>query len=68
MSNPTDIRPIVDPGHPIFLGGSMTTSDEIRKEDRSAKEGLLGPKTKIRIGAWNVRIMFETTKTSTSPQ
>ena len=64
MRNPIDIRPIVDPSHPNSLGGSMTTSDESRKEVRSAKEGLLGSKNKIRIGAWNVRTMFETTKTA----
>ena len=42
----------------------MTPLDESRKEVRSEKEGLLGPKTKNRIGAWNVRTMFETTKTA----
>lgn len=54
MCNPVDIKPIVDLGHPNYLGGSMTTPDEIRKEVRSVKEGLLGPKTNICIGAWNV--------------
>lgn len=64
MSNTTYIWPIVDPGHPNSSDGNMTTPDEIRREVRSVKEGLLGPKTKIRIGTWNVRTMWETTKTA----
>lgn len=39
--------------------------DESQPETRSVKEGLLGPKTKIRLlGAWNVRTMYETSKTA----
>ena len=64
MNNSIDIRPIVDPGNPNYLSASMTILDESRKEVRSAKEDLLGPKTTIRVGAWNVRTMYETTKTA----
>ena len=45
--------------------GIMTSSDESRlQEVRRAKTSLLGPKTTIRLGAWNVRTMFETSKTA----
>ena len=64
MNKPIDFRPMIDPGYPHPLVGSMTTLDESRKEVRSVKVGLLGPKTTIRIGAWNVRTMYETTKTA----
>ncbi|CAJ1087276.1 craniofacial development protein 2-like [Xyrichtys novacula] len=52
--------PIVDPSQPI---GRVTTTDEsLQQEVRSAKACLLWPKTKIRLGAWNVRTMYETSK------
>ena len=47
-------RDLIYPRHQNSLGGSMTTSDESRKEVRSVKEGLLRPKTKICIGELNV--------------
>lgn len=55
---------MVDPNYPNSLDDSMTTLDESRKKIRSVKEGLLGPKTAICIGAWNIRTMYETTKTA----
>ena len=54
-------NPTVDLNQPV---GSMTTSDQSPWEVRGVKESLLGPKAKIRIGAWNVRTMFETSKTA----
>ena len=43
----------------------MTTPDESPpREVRSAKPDTLGPKTILRVGAWNVRTMFETSKTA----
>ena len=45
----------------------MTASDESPPHEvRSVKEkeSLLGPKAKIRMGAWNVRTMYETSKTA----
>ena len=54
--------PTVDSSQP---DGSMTTSDEsLQQEVRSVKDSLLGPKAKIRIGAWNVRTMYETSKSA----
>ena len=44
--------PTIDPCH---SDGDMTTT--------SASKGLLGPKTTIKVGTWNVRTMFETSKT-----
>ncbi|KAK2163212.1 hypothetical protein NP493_1475g00003 [Ridgeia piscesae] len=39
----------------------MTTSAQsLHQEGRGAKDGLLGPKTKICIGTWNVCTMNET--------
>ena len=40
----------------------MTTADEILPELRSAMHNLLGPKNKIRLGTWNVRTMYATSK------
>lgn len=54
MSKTIVTRPIADPSHPNYLGGSMITPDESRKEVRIVREGLLGPKNEIRLGAWNV--------------
>ncbi|XP_013401097.1 uncharacterized protein LOC106166982 [Lingula anatina] len=43
----------------------MTISDESPPpEVRSAKSDALGPKSILRVGAWNVRTMFETSKTA----
>uniref|UniRef100_A0A3B1KAX6 Endonuclease/exonuclease/phosphatase domain-containing protein n=1 Tax=Astyanax mexicanus TaxID=7994 RepID=A0A3B1KAX6_ASTMX len=43
----------------------MTVLDEsLQQEVRSAMASLLGPKTTIRLGAWNVRTMFDTSKTA----
>ena len=41
----------------------LNSPDEsLRQEVRRGKEILLRPKAKIRLGAWNVRTMFETSK------
>lgn len=51
---------VVDSSQPI---GSMTTSGEsLQEEGRSATVSLLGPKTMVRLGTWNVRTMYETSK------
>ena len=43
----------------------MTTVDESpTQEVRSPNQGFLGPRTTIRLGAWNVRTMFEISKTA----
>ena len=42
----------------------MTTSDESPRDVRSTTDSLLGPKTNICLRAWNVRTMFETSKTA----
>ncbi len=43
----------------------MTASDESpHREVRSATESLLGPKVKLRLGAWNVRTMYEASKSA----
>ena len=45
--------------------GNMTASGESpQQEARSLTKNLLGPKTTINLGAWNVRTMFEMTKTA----
>ena len=44
--------------------GSMTTADEILPEVRSATHNLLGPKNRTRLGTWNVRTMYATSKTA----
>ena len=54
------IGPAVDSDHCI---GSMTTPDEsLNKEVSSAMGNLLGPKFKVRLGTWNVRTMYQTSK------
>ena len=45
--------------------GSMTTSNESPQEEvRDATDSLLRAKTKIKIGAWNVRTMNEASKSA----
>ena len=45
--------------------GNMTTSNESpAREVRSVKESLLRPKTFVKIGTWNVKTMWETSKTA----
>lgn len=43
---------------------SMINMGESRKEAHDGKTSLLDVKTKLRIGFWNVRTMFETAKTA----
>ena len=51
--------PIADLSKP----GSMTTpAQSLHQEGRCATDSLLGPKTKISIGTWNVRTMNEASK------
>ena len=51
--------PIADLSQP----GSMTTpAESLPQEGRCATDRLLGPKTKISIGTWNVRTMNEASK------
>lgn len=43
----------------------MTAPDENpHREVRSAIGNFLGPKTNIRIGAWNIRSMYQTSNTA----
>ncbi|XP_059162117.1 uncharacterized protein LOC131945132 [Physella acuta] len=42
----------------------MTSLDESRKEVSTLKQSLVTPKIITRIGAWNVRTMYETSKTA----
>ena len=43
----------------------MTTADEsLNKKVSSAMGSLLGPKFKICLGTWNVRTMYQTSKTA----
>lgn len=43
----------------------MTTSNESpTREVRSTTTSVLGPKTMLRVGAWNVRTMYATSKTA----
>ena len=42
----------------------MTDTSESHKEASSAKTSLLDTNTKLQIGAWNVRTMFDTAKTT----
>jgi hypothetical protein len=39
-------------------------SDIPDREARGMKESLLGPKDKLCVGAWNVRTVYETSKTA----
>lgn len=50
--------PTGDPNKHI---GDLTTADEsLQLEVVNMRESLLGPKTKIRLRAWNLRTMYET--------
>ena len=42
----------------------MTDTSESHMEASSMKTSLLDTKTKLQIGAWNVRTMFDTAKTA----
>ena len=42
----------------------MTSIDESRKEVSTPTQSLMTPKNITRIGAWNVRTMYETGKTA----
>ena len=43
---------------------AMTDTSESRKEASNVRTSLLDAKTKLQIGAWNVRTMFDTAKTA----
>lgn len=51
-----------------MLGGWVKplapSRSNLQKEVRGAMEALFGPKTKIHFGAWNVRTIYETSKTT----
>ena len=47
-----------------WVDGSMTTMGESRKGAYSANNLLAYPKTKVKVGCWNVRIMFSVGKTT----
>lgn len=68
MNKTIDIRPLVGSSDHTATRASLEWQydpDESQPETRSVKEGLFGPKTKIRLlGAWNVRTMYETSKTA----
>ncbi|XP_035677191.1 uncharacterized protein LOC118416215 [Branchiostoma floridae] len=52
-------------GSSSLAAGTMTAPDEsLPQEVRSSKRNLLGPKNTIKIGTWNVRTMFELSKTA----
>jgi hypothetical protein len=56
----TPLGPAEDSSQPT---GSMTAPDESpRREVRNTTTSLLGPKTQIRLGTWNVRTMYETSR------
>lgn len=42
----------------------MTAPDESPREVRCLNQSFLGPQTMIRLGAWNVHTMFETSKSA----
>ena len=42
--------------------GDMTSSGESLREARTVRDGGLNPKHKFRIGAWNVRTLWETSR------
>ena len=42
----------------------MVPDESPTREVRNLNRNLLGPKSTLRIGAWNVRTMYETSKTA----
>ena len=42
----------------------MTTMGESQKGAHSSNNSLANPKTKVKVGCWNVRIMFSVGKTA----
>ena len=47
-----------------WIDGAMTTMSETRKGAHSPNKSFADPKTKIKIGCWNVRTMFSVGKTA----
>ena len=47
-----------------WVDGSMTTMGESRKGAHSPNNSLANPKTKVKMGCWNVRTMFSEGKTA----
>ena len=47
-----------------WVDGSMTTMGESRKGAYSANNLLAYPKTKVKVGCWNMRTMFSVGKTA----
>lgn len=57
-------KPIKKPGaDSSFPGGRIITHGESPLEAMVVRNGLLGPKSHIRIGTWNVRTMWELSRT-----
>ena len=52
-----------EPGQIHNMNGDMTTSAQsLSQEGRGVIQSFLGPKALVRIGTWNVRTMYETSK------
>ena len=47
-----------------WVDGSMSTMGESRKGAHSPTNSLANPKTKVKVGCWNVRTMFSVGKTA----
>ena len=63
----TTSKPSTGPGRDFsrVTSGRMTNSNEsLSGEVRAARCSLLGPTAQIRIGAWNVHTMYETSKSA----
>ena len=47
-----------------WVNGAMTATGEIRREAHIPIKSLADPKTKVKVGCWNVRTMFSVSKTA----
>ena len=50
-------------GPPTMYSSELTTTGEIRKEAHISNKSLADPKTKVKVGCWNVRTMFSVSTT-----
>ena len=60
----TTTCPTPDGAFISWIDGAMTTTGEIRKEPHIPNKSLADPKTKVKVGCWNVRTMFSVGKTA----